>query len=149
MTIVRLALRTVLFGRPRAWLAMLAAALVTAALGCGAGRVPALAVLGCVMAAHTAVQTLARRRELASLRALGMHRTALVLMLELEVLWITCLGMLPGQGAGLLASGTTLALPETMQMVGASLLAALVPAIRAARDDVARGLALIPAHQEG
>lgn len=149
MTIVRLALRTVLFGRPRAWTAMLAAALVAAALGCGAGRVPALAILACVMAAHSALQTLARRRELASLRALGMHRTALVLMLELEVLWITCLGMLPGQGASLLAGGKALALPETMAMVGTSLLAALVPAIRAARCDVAQGLALIPAHQEG
>lgn len=149
MNLARLALRTVLFGRPRAWVAMLATTLVTAALGCGADRVPALAILACVMAAHSAVQTLARRRELASLRALGMRRTALVMMLELEIVWITCLGALPGVGAALLASGTPPALHQAAEVLGAGLLAALVPAIRAARDDVARGLALLPAHQEG
>lgn len=149
MNLARLALRTVLFGRPRAWVAMLAAALVTAALGCGADRVPALAILACVMAAHTVVQTLARRRELASLRALGMRRTVLVLMLELEILWITCLGALPGVGAALLVSGTMPALHEAAEVMCAGLLAALVPAIRAALGDVAQGLALLPARQEG
>lgn len=149
MNLAGLALRTVLCGRPRAWSAMLAAALVAGALGCGAGRLPALTVLACVTAAHTALQALARRRELASLRALGMRRKAVVLMLELEILWITCLGMLPGLGAGLLASGMLAALHEAAEMLGIGLLAALVPAIRAARADVAQGLALIPPHQEG
>jgi putative ABC transport system permease protein len=166
MNLARLALRTVLRGRPRAWGALLAVAGATCALALGAGRLPALALVACGMAAHTSLQALARRRELATLCALGMPRPALVLMLELEALWISAAGTLlgmgmgaawrqvvPDQGAALplahagpaLSSLCTLAGP----VLGVTLLAALVPAIRAARHDVARGLALIPAHQEG
>lgn len=130
-------------------------------------RVPGgLTLVACAVAANTSLQTLARRRELATLRALGMPRPALVLMLELEALWISGAATLLGMGAG---AAFGLVLPEqavalrlahtapsllslcalAVPVLGVALLAALVPACRAARHDVALGLALIPAHQEG
>jgi putative ABC transport system permease protein len=119
---------------------------------------------------------LARRRELATLRALGMPRSTLVLMLALEALWISTGGTLLGLGAGgvlawcarrigspwlaLPKEGAALRLAEAgftlgglaavlAAVLGVTVLAALVPAIRAARHPVAAGLALIPACQEG
>jgi hypothetical protein len=153
----RLALRTVLRGRPRAWPTVLAVTIVMCALALGAGPAPMLALVACVMGARTSLQTLARRRELATLRALGMPKPSLVLMLELEALWISASGMLLGLGAGSALAwfadrGAGASIP-CFWMAGAvpaaGLLAALVPAIRAARHDVALGLALIAACQEG
>lgn len=176
MNPARLALRTVLRGRPRGWGALLAVAGAACALALGGGRLPALALVACGMAAHTSLQTLARRRELATLRALGMPRSALVLMLELEALWISVAGTLLGIGIGAVSgwaagclAGPGLALPAqgaalrlaqagpspsslyalAVAVLGVALLAALVPALRAARRDVALGLALLPVHQEG
>jgi predicted lysophospholipase L1 biosynthesis ABC-type transport system permease subunit len=160
VTPARLALRTVRCGWPRAWAAMLAIAGAACALELGTGWLPALSVAACASAANTALQTLARRRELATLRALGMSRTALVLMLELEALWITCGAALPGLAFGAIAAWRverSASLPWTLAgqgaallaLAGSALLAALVPAIRAARHDVARGLALLPPHQDG
>jgi len=169
VTPARLALRTVRRGRPRVRAAMLAVAGAACMLELGTGemRLPVLSLVACVSAAATALQTLSRRRELATLRALGMSGPSLVLMLELEALWITCGGALPGLGIGAAAAwsaqhiagmsclppgqgaatlsglGLLLAL-----VIGVALLASLVPAIRAARRDVAPGLAVLPPHQE-
>lgn len=171
MTPARLAWRTVRCGRPRAWAAMLAIGAAACMLAIGGGElrvlVPLLSLVACVSAAATALRTLARRRELATLRALGMPRSSLVLMLELEVLWITCAGVLPGLGLGAVVAWRTqrsIGLPRllaeremtTLSGLGAllalviiaALLAALVPAIRAARHDVVAGLAVLPPHQE-
>jgi len=139
---------------------MLAVASVMAALTLGASLVPMLALAACLVGTGTALQTLARRRELATLRALGMPMASLVLMLELEALWISLMGTLMGLGAGRaaarFANPAVESLPALLQclwmagtVLAAGLLAALVPAIRAARYDVALGLALIPARQEG
>ena len=149
MNLAHLALRTVLYGRPRAWTTIAALAIAMGAPGFGGGRLAVPVVVAGIAAAHTALQALARRRELASLRALGMRKSAVVLLLELEVLWITCLGALPGIVIKLLADGAGPRLPTVGALIGAGLLGALAPAIQAARHDVARGLALIPAHQEG
>lgn len=150
---------------------MLAIGAAACMLAIGGGElrvlVPLLSLVACVSAAATALRTLARRRELATLRALGMSRLSLVLMLELEVLWITCAGALPGLGLGVVAAWRTqrsIGLPRLLAERGmttlsglgpllalviiAALLAALVPAIRAARHDVAAGLAVLPPHQE-
>lgn len=158
MNPARLALLTVLHGRPRAWPAALTVAGAVCALGFGAGWSVVLTLVACAVAANTALHAMARRRELATLRALGMPAWRLVLMLELEALWITFLGALAGLGCGALAAwpvhriaGLTRTLPDQLALsaalLGTALLAALVPAIHAARQDVASGLALIPPHQ--
>ena len=168
MTPARLALCTVRRGWLRAWAALLAIGAAACMLELGAGWLHALSLAACASAAHMALQTLARRRELATLRALGMSKPSLVWMLELETLWITCGGALPGlalgaiaawgsgrsvgapgQEAALHASGTWLALAALLALAAVCLLAALVPAIRAARHEVACGLALLPPHQDG
>lgn len=175
MTPARLALYTVRRSWLRAWAALLAIGAAACMLELGVGWLGTLSLAACASAAHMALQTLARRRELATLRALGMSGPALVWMLELEALWITCGGALPGlalgalaaraggcsagppqlapmQVAPLLASGALLPLSALLALLalsGTCLLAALVPAIRAARLEVARGLALLPPHQDG
>lgn len=168
MTPSRLALCTVRRGWLRAWAALLAIGAAACMLELGAGWLHALSLAACASAAHMALQTLARRRELATLRALGMSKPSLVWMLELETLWITCGGALPGlalgaiaawgsgrsvgapgQEAALHASGTWLALAALLALAAVCLLAALVPAICAARHEVACGLALLPPHHEG
>ncbi|TQK05363.1 FtsX-like permease family protein [Herbaspirillum sp. SJZ107] len=172
MTPARLALCTVRRGWLRAWAALSAIGAAACMLELGAGWLHALSLAACASAAHMALQTLARRRELATLRALGMSGPALVWMLELEALWITCGGalpglalgaiaawgsgrsvgpphLLPGQAAPLPASGALLPLAALVALAAACLLAALVPAIRAARHEVAHGLALLPPHQDG
>ena len=171
MTPARLAVRMVHCGQPRARAAMLAIAGAACVLALGAGDmwawVPPLSLVACVSAASMALQTLSRRRELATLRALGMSRPSLVLMLELEALWITCGGALPGLGIGAAATWSAqrvAGMPRLLPgqgattpsglgallalVIGAALLAALVPAIRAACRDVAPGLAVLPPHQE-
>jgi len=172
VTPARLALYTVRRSWLRAWAALLAIGAAACMLELGVGWLGTLSLAACASAAHMALQTLARRRELATLRALGMSGPALVWMLELEALWITCGGALPGlalgalaaraggcsaglpqlapmQAAPLLASGALLPLSALLALSGTCLLAALVPAIRAARLEVARGLALLPPHQDG
>lgn len=171
-----LALRMLLCGRARARVAVLALALDIGTLAFSAGRFPGwhavtamgLAVVACIAAATVALRAQARRRELATLRALGMSRWALVLMLECEALWIsgagTLLGLLgssaaeriaaswqarPGDPAALIA--TTAGMPLLASLcgiAGVTVLAALVPALHAAREDVALALALLPRHQE-
>jgi len=163
VTPARLALRTVRRGWPRAWAALLASAGAACMLELGAGWFTALSLAGCASAAHVALQTLARRRELATLRALGMSAAALVWMLELEALWITCGGALPGLVVGAIGAwgsgrsigtflpepGLLLPLAVLLALAATCLLAALAPAIRASRHDVAGGLALLPPHQDG
>jgi hypothetical protein len=131
-----------------------------------------LVVVAAVVAATASLQVLARRRELATLRALGMKPSGLVLLLELEALWITSIGMLLGICSGsvaawvanraaiawqgwpeegvppLLDPGAGRMLLALAALLGTGVLAALVPALRAARHDVAHGLALLPPHQE-
>ena len=184
MTLAQLTLRTVLVGQPRAWTAVLALAAAAGALARTTGPTLALdkedllllAIIACIVAATTSLHTFARRRELATLRALGMPKSALVLMLELEALWISICGILLGLGGGAMLAwcaghlgGPWQTLPKEgaalrMAEAGSTLaglaavlaavltvtvLAALVPAIRAAHRAVAPGLALIPARQEG
>ncbi|RYF02228.1 MAG: ABC transporter permease [Oxalobacteraceae bacterium] len=168
MTPARLAMCTVRHGRLRAWAALLAIGAAACMLELGTGWLHALSLAASASAAHMALQTLARRRELATLRALGMSGPALVWMLELEALWITCGGALPGlalgaiaawgsgrgigrsgEAAAVLGSGALLPLTALLVLSGTCLLAALVPAIRAARHQVAGGLALLPPHQDG
>ena len=169
-----LALRTALAGRPGARVAVLALGVDVGALAFGAGRCQAwqmvaamgLALVGCVVAATMSLRTQARQRELATLRALGMSRCALVLMLELEALWIsgigTLLGLLgsgaaeriaggwparPGDPATLIGAGSGMPLLAGMcSIAGVTVLAALLPALHAARRDVA--LAVLPVHQD-
>ena len=162
MTPARLALRTVRRRWPRAWATQLAIGAAACALELGAGWLPALSVAACASSTHMALQTLARRRELATLRALGMSKAALVLMLELEALWITCGAALPGLALGAGAAwgmeriaglphalaGQGAPLPVLLALAGTALAAALMPAVRAARHDVAHGLALLPPHQD-
>ena len=128
-----------------------------------------LALVACVVAATVSLRVQARRRELATLRALGMSKCSLVLLLELEALWIsgigTLLGLLgsgaveriaagwqarPGDPAAFIgtASGMPL-LASLCSIAGVTVLAALGPAVHAARQDLALALALLPAHQDG
>ena len=171
-----LALRTVQAGRTRDRVALLAVTVDVGALAFGAGRLPGwhalalmgLAVIACVVAATVSLRAQARQRELATLRALGMSRTALVLMLELEALWITGLGALlgllgsstaeriaaswqarPGDPAALVGAACGMPLLASVcGIAGVTILAALPPALHAARRDLALALALLPAHQD-
>ncbi len=172
-----LALRMALAGRPGARVAVLALGIDVGALAFGAGRCQAwqmvaamgLALAGCVVAASMSLRAQARRRELATLRVLGMSRCCLVLMLELEALWIsgigTLLGLLgsgaaeriaalwparPGEPAALIGAGSGIPLLAGIcSIAGVTVLAALLPALHAARRDVALALALLPPHQDG
>lgn len=197
MNLAHLALRNVLAGRPRAWPALLAVAAAVCVLGLAAGRIAGeqaralspiqaqawalalrcvlatmLVVVAAAVAASAALQAVTRRRELATLRALGMRKRDLVLLLELEALWISLIGMLLGLVAGggiawvanraasawqgvpeqgvplLLAPAMDAILAGLGALLGTAALAALVPAIGAARHDVARGLDVLPAHPE-
>lgn len=197
MNLARLALRNVLAGRPRAWPAVLAVAAAVCVLGLAAGRIASeqaralspihgqagalalrcvmlavLAVIASAVAATAALQGVARRRELATLRALGLRKRGLVLLLELEALWITSIGMLLGLVAGgvmawvanraivvwqgvpeegvpmLLTPALDAMVSGLAALLGTAALAALVPAIGAARYDVARGLDVLPAQPE-
>jgi putative ABC transport system permease protein len=176
VNLVRLALRNVLAGRPRAWPALVTVAAAVCALDLAGGGaltpgstraealawravvVAALVVVAATVAATATLQGVARRRELATLRALGMCKLSLVLLLELEALWITLIGTLLGLVVGSLmawVANRSALVPACGVMLcglGAVLctaaLAALVPAIGAARHEVARGLAVLPAHPD-
>lgn len=125
-----------------------------------------LALVAASVGATMSMNALERRRELATLRALGMGRGGVFATLAAEALWIGVSGVLLGMAAsGVLAwvvnraalsyaTQPSLSQPPmlveldlvsmlvaTGAVLMAALLAALVPAIKAARADVAAGLA--------
>ncbi|HEX9173955.1 MAG TPA: FtsX-like permease family protein [Telluria sp.] len=136
----------------------------TYAFGCVAAIM--LAIVAASVGATMSMNGLERRRELATLRALGMGRGGVFATLAAEALWIAVTGVLLGMAAsGVVAwvlnrAALTYAtqpslsqppmlveldllsmLAATGAVLVAALLAALVPAIKAARGDVAAGLA--------
>jgi putative ABC transport system permease protein len=125
-----------------------------------------LALVAACVGATMSMNALERRRELATLRALGMGRRGVFATLVAEALWIGVAGVLLGMAAsGVLAwvvnrvalsyaTQPSLSQPPMLveldlvnmlaamgAVLGAALLAALLPAIKAARGDVAAGLA--------
>ncbi|HZV65583.1 MAG TPA: FtsX-like permease family protein [Telluria sp.] len=126
----------------------------------------AFAVIAATVAATVSMNALERRREVATLRALGMHSSRVFLMFSAEAMWMASLGVLCSLvgssviswvvNRAALSYGTHHALKRapmlveldfermTMAVVAAlavALLASLVPAFKAARADVAEGLA--------
>lgn len=124
------------------------------------------AAIAAVLAATMSMDVLERRRELGTLRALGMGSGALFQMLVAEALWMAAIGiMLSLLGSGLIAWVTNrLALTATVQhplnrvpmlvemdvnrmligvvaVLAVALLASLVPAFKAARNNLADSLA--------
>ena len=121
------------------------------------------AVIASTIAATISMNALERRREVATLRALGMCSSAVFLMYVAEALWMALIGV----ALSLVASGSTawivnrLGTPDTAMRPGhtlveldvermlmaivvvlaVALLAALVPAFKAARAPVAPALA--------
>ena len=127
------------------------------------------AVIGASIAATMSMNALERRREVATLRALGMGSIPVFLMLVTEALWMALAGVaLSLVGSGLIAwiinrvslSGTVgQALGSAPMMVeldfnrmlmaivavlAVTLLASLVPAFKAARAPIAPALAALP-----
>jgi putative ABC transport system permease protein len=125
-----------------------------------------LALVTAAVGATMSMNALERRRELATLRALGMGRSGVFATLAAEALWIGCAGVLLGMAASGVAAwvvnraalsyATQPSLSQPPMLVeldlvnmlaamgavlAAALLAALLPAINAARADVAAGLA--------
>jgi putative ABC transport system permease protein len=123
------------------------------------------AVIAAVLAATMSMEVLERRRELGTLRALGMGSGALFQMLVAEALWMAAIGiMLSLLGSGLIAWVTNrAALSATVQhplnrvpmlvemdvnrmligvvaVLAVALLASLLPAFRAARSNIADSL---------
>jgi putative ABC transport system permease protein len=124
------------------------------------------AVIAAAIAATISMNALERRREVATLRALGMHSSGVFLMYAAEALWMAAFAvMLSLVGSGLIAwvvnraalsTTTQQALKKAPMLVeldfsrmlmavvtvmAVALLAALVPAFKAARVEVAEGLA--------
>ncbi|MEO7496941.1 MAG: FtsX-like permease family protein [Massilia sp.] len=124
------------------------------------------AVIAATIAATISMNALERRRELATLRALGMHSIGVFFMFVAEALWMALIAVAVSvAGSGLIAwvvnriSSTNQlrqyfkSAPmlveldfERMMMavvtvLAVALLASLVPAFRAARADMAEGLA--------
>jgi ABC-type lipoprotein release transport system permease subunit len=125
-----------------------------------------LALVAAAVGATMSMNALERRRELATLRALGMGRGGVFATLAAEALWIGVAGVLLGMAASgvvawvvnraALSYATQPSLSQPPMLVeldlvnmlaavgavlAAALLAALLPAINAARGDVAAGLA--------
>jgi ABC-type lipoprotein release transport system permease subunit len=132
-------------------------------LACVASAV--LAVIWATVAATLSTNTHERRTQLATLRALGMRRDAIFRLVGAEALWIVVLGSIMGLAAsgliawvanraalslagepGLSAPPMLVELDFEHMLLGlgavlvVAVLAALLPALRAARADVARGL---------
>jgi ABC-type lipoprotein release transport system permease subunit len=132
-------------------------------LGCAASA--ALAVVWACIAATLSMNALERRTQLATLRALGMRRGAIYRLVTAEALWITVLGAtLSLATSGLIAwvvnraalsyaAGPGPARPQMLveldfnrmllalvAVLAVAVMAALPPALKAARADVARGL---------
>jgi putative ABC transport system permease protein len=124
------------------------------------------AVIAAAIAATISMNALERRREVATLRALGMHSSGVFLMFAAEALWMAAFAvMLSLVGSGLIAwvvnraalsTTTQQALKKAPMLVeldfnrmmmavvtvmAVALLAALAPAFKAARAEVAEGLA--------
>jgi putative ABC transport system permease protein len=131
---------------------------------CAAAMV--LVLVAAAVGATTSMNALERRRELATLRALGMGRGGVVATLSAEACWIAALGILLGMAAsGLVAWVTNRAalsyatqpsllqppmlvelnlghmLPALAAVMAVAVLAALLPALKAARAEVGAGLA--------
>lgn len=124
------------------------------------------AVIAAAIAATISMNALERRREVATLRALGMHSSGVFLMFAAEALWMALFAVLISLvGSGLIAwvvnraamsYSTRQALKTAPMLVeldfnrmlmavvtvmAVALLASLAPAFKAARSDVAEGLA--------
>jgi putative ABC transport system permease protein len=124
------------------------------------------AVIAAAIAATISMNALERRREVATLRALGMHSSGVFLMFSAEALWMASFAVLISLvGSGLIAwvvnraalSYTTQQalkhapmlveldfnrmLMAVVTVMAVALLAALAPAFKAARAEVAEGLA--------
>jgi ABC-type lipoprotein release transport system permease subunit len=124
------------------------------------------AVIAAAIAATISMNALERRREVATLRALGMHSSGVFLMFAAEALWMAAFAVvLSLVGSGLIAwvvnrmalsTTTQQALKQAPMLVeldfnrmmmavvtvmAVALLAALAPAFKAARAEVAEGLA--------
>jgi ABC-type lipoprotein release transport system permease subunit len=123
------------------------------------------AVIAAAIAATVSMNALERRREVATLRALGMHSSGVFLMFAAEALWMAAFAVvLSLVGSGLIAwvvnraalsASTQQALKRAPMLVeldfnrmlmavvtvmAVALLAALAPAFKAARAEVAEGL---------
>ena len=124
------------------------------------------AVIAAAIAATITMNAFERRREVATLRALGMHSTGVFFMFAAEALWMAAFAVVISLVAsGLIAwvvnraalSYTTQQAPKYAQLLveldfhrmmmtvvtvmAVALLAALAPAFKAARGEVAEGLA--------
>lgn len=124
------------------------------------------AVIAAAIAATISMNALERRREVATLRALGMHSSGVFLMFAAEALWMAAFAVVISLvGSGLIAWVVNrVALSYTTQqalkrapmlveldfnrmgmavvtVMAVALLAALAPAFKAARAEVAEGLA--------
>jgi putative ABC transport system permease protein len=124
------------------------------------------AVIAAAIVATISMNALERRREVATLRALGMHSSGVFLMFAAEALWMAAFAVLISLvGSGLIAwvmnraalSYTTQQALKTAPMLveldfnrmmmavvtvmAVALLASLAPAFKAARAEVAEGLA--------
>jgi putative ABC transport system permease protein len=124
------------------------------------------AVIAAAIAATISMNALERRREVATLRALGMHSSGVFLMFAAEALWMAAFAVVISLvGSGLIAWVLNrVALSYTTQqalkrapmlveldfnrmgmavvtVMAVALLAALAPAFKAARAEVAEGLA--------
>lgn len=124
------------------------------------------AVIAAAIAATISMNALERRREVATLRALGMHSSRVFLMFAAEALWMAAFAVVISLvGSGLIAwvvnraalSYTTQhalkhapmlveldfnrMLMAVVTVMAVALLASLAPAFKAARVDVAEGLA--------
>ena len=124
------------------------------------------AVIAAAIAATVSMNALERRREVATLRALGMHASGVFVMFIAEALWMAVFGVVISLvSSGLIAwvvnraslsYATQHAMKQTSMLVeldlnrmlmggvtllAVTLLAALVPAFKAARAGVAEGLA--------
>ena len=123
------------------------------------------AVIAAAIAATISMNAFERRREVATLRALGMHSSGVFLMFAAEALWMAAFAVVISLvGSGLIAWVVNrVALSYTTQqalkrapmlveldfnrmgmavvtVMAVALLAALVPAFKAARADLAEGL---------
>lgn len=122
------------------------------------------AVIAAAIAATISMNALERKRELATLRALGMHSSGVFFMFVAEALWMALIAVAFSlAGSGLIAwvvnritaspimqgfkSAPMLVeldfnrmLMAVVTVLAVALLAALVPAFRAARGDMAEGL---------
>jgi ABC-type antimicrobial peptide transport system permease subunit len=163
----RLALRTLMLGRPRSVMAILLIAACLCALALFGGDLAsageagvAFAVIGTTIAATMSMNVLERRREVATLRLLGMRGGDVFLMVAAEALWMaTFAALISLVTSGLIAwvvnrAALSFSTPMHVELdfrqmgltvvavMAVALLAALAPALKAARAEVAEALAL-------